>query len=75
MTMKGIIITLVFVIFSTMSHAQHAFRKIDTTMKLGKAGYKISCKNANEEKNYVSLNPIGFKNTARDFGFDIKGRI
>lgn len=73
--MKGKIITLVLVAFSTVSNAQHVFRKIDTTMKLGKAGYKISCKNANEEKNYVTLNPVGFKNTARDFGFDIKGRI
>lgn len=51
------------------------FRKIDTTMKIGKAGYKVLCSNKNELKNSISITPVGFQNSARDISFEIKGRI
>jgi hypothetical protein len=73
--MKKMILVAIIICSSCILVAQPTFRRVDTTMKLGKAGYKVSCKNTNEEKNYVTINPVGFKNTARDLGFDIKGRI
>ncbi|TAH12355.1 MAG: hypothetical protein EAZ12_02490 [Sphingobacteriia bacterium] len=59
--------------FGTTINAQ--FRKIDTTMKIGKAGYKVICSNKSETKNSVSITPIGFQNSARDVMFEVKGRI
>jgi hypothetical protein len=48
-------------------------RRIDTTMKVGKAGYRINCINKSAEKNAISINPVGFENEVRDFNFDFKG--
>jgi len=48
-------------------------RRIDTTMKVGKAGYRINCLNKSAEKNAISINPVGFENEVRDFSFDLKG--
>jgi hypothetical protein len=55
--------------------AQNQFRKIDTTMKLGKAGYKVICNNKSEIKNVLTINPVGFASGAREVSFEIKGRI
>lgn len=51
------------------------FKKMDTTMKIGKVGYKVLCNNKSETKNSVTVTPVGFQNTARDVMFEIKGRI
>lgn len=51
------------------------FKKMDTTMKIGKVGYKVLCSNKSEIRNSVSITPIGFQNAARDVQFEIKGRI
>lgn len=48
-------------------------RRIDTTMKVGKAGYRINCLNKSAEKNAISINPVGFESEVRDFNFDFKG--
>jgi hypothetical protein len=48
-------------------------RRIDTTMKVGKAGYRINCLNKSVEKNAISINPVGFESEVRDFNFDFKG--
>jgi hypothetical protein len=50
-------------------------RRIDTTMKVGKAGYRINCLNKSAEKNAISINPVGFENEVRDFSFDLKGLL
>lgn len=55
--------------------AQTSFRRLDTTMKVGKVGYRLNCTNKNPEKNLASVNPIGFDKNMREFSFDIKGRI
>ncbi len=74
--MKKKIITFILtsLIFWVVSYGQQ-YRKIDTTMKLGKAGYKVICSNKNESKNSISITPIGFQNSARDVSFEIKGRV
>jgi hypothetical protein len=48
-------------------------RRIDTTMKVGKAGYRINCFNKSSEKNPISIYPVGFESEVRDFNFELKG--
>lgn len=55
--------------------AQAPARRYDSSMKIGKAGYKVTCNNRNPEKNTINISPIGFDNSVRDFSFEIKGRI
>ncbi|MEI8110272.1 MAG: hypothetical protein WCH59_04705 [Chitinophagia bacterium] len=50
-------------------------RKFDSTMKLGKVGYKVYCSNKAQDKNNLTISPVGFENTARDVTFEIKGRV
>lgn len=50
-------------------------KRYDSSMKLGKTGYRILCNNKGAEKNSATINPIGFENTAREISIDIKGRI
>lgn len=63
--------------FSVMAaHAQAPARKIDTTMKFGKSGYRIVCTNKNPDKNLLTVKPINFeKEAGGDFTLDIKGRL
>jgi hypothetical protein len=56
-------------------NAQLPARKLDTTMKVGKAGYRVNCTNKNPDKNNISITPIGFEKDVRDFSFEIKGRL
>ncbi|WP_439505253.1 hypothetical protein [Sediminibacterium sp.] len=65
--------TCLGVFFSILSNAQA--RKIDTIMKLGNVGFKLVCNNKNDDKNYVTVSPIGFSGGARDVSFEVKGRI
>ena len=48
-------------------------RRIDTTMKVGKAGYRINSFNKSTEKNPITIYPVGFESEARDFSFELKG--
>jgi hypothetical protein len=66
-------IIFVFVLLPMTLLAQG--RRIDTTMKVGKAGYRINCLNKSAEKNAISINPVGFENEVRDFSFDLKGLL
>ncbi|HVM88795.1 MAG TPA: hypothetical protein VMT76_11465 [Puia sp.] len=51
------------------------FGRIDSTLKMGKVGYKISCNNKSLTENDVTIKPIGFDKDAREMRFMIKGRI
>lgn len=55
--------------------AQAQARRMDTTVKIGRVGYRVSSNNRNAEKNDASINPIGFENQVRDFSIEIKGRL
>ena len=50
-------------------------RKLDTTMKVGKAGYRVTTRNVNPEKNSITISPIGFDANMREFSFEVKGRV
>jgi len=51
------------------------FRRLDTTVQVGKSGYRISTNNKNTDKNSVTVKPIGFEKDARDVNIEVKGRI
>ncbi|WP_153797914.1 hypothetical protein [Foetidibacter luteolus] len=50
-------------------------RRVDTTVTLGKTGYKVFCNNKNADKNDVSIKPVGFENTVRDVTIPVRGRV
>jgi hypothetical protein len=57
-------------------HAQISFEKIDTTMKVGKTGYRINCHNREIRENQLSIRPIGFESPAnQNMNFPVRGRI
>jgi len=68
-------LAICFVCGISLLQAQVPGRRLDTSMKVGKAGYKLICNNKNPDKNVVTISPIGFDKDVRDFTFEVKGRI
>ena len=69
---KHIYFFAVALIYAASVSAQ--FKKIDTTAKLGDAGYRVSCNNKKDDENSLSISPVGFKG-ARPIYFNIKGKV
>ena len=72
--MRSMLIRTLFcavVLLPTLLMAQG--RRMDTTMKVGKAGFRINCYNKSAEKNPITIYPVGFESEARDFSFELKG--
>jgi hypothetical protein len=63
-----------FLLLSVLTNAQKMSR-YDSTLKIGKVGFKVNCTNKNIERNIVSIKPIGFKSDAREAALELKGRI
>lgn len=74
-TRKLVLFCICFIGGITLLHAQASARRIDTSMKVGKAGYRLTCNNKSPEKNSVSITPIGFDKDVREFSFEVKGRV
>jgi hypothetical protein len=56
--------------------AQITFRKIDTTMKVGSTGFKVSSRNKDIGTNVASIRPIGFESPANEaMNVPVRGRI
>ena len=55
--------------------AQPVFNKIDTTMKIGKVGYRVTCRNRSITDNPVSIRPIGMDTEVRPIDIPLKGRV
>ena len=49
--------------------------KYDSTLKIGKAGYRIKCLNRLPDLNTLNVRPIGFKTEAREVNLELKGRV
>ena len=49
--------------------------KYDSTMKIGKVGYRIFCLNRTPDRNVLNIRPIGFKTEAREASLEIKARV
>ena len=55
--------------------AQINFNRVDTTMKIAGAGYKVSCRNKSINDNQLQIHPIGFDTEVHDLNFPFKGRV
>lgn len=73
--MKTLFLLLLSFMMASATTLYSQARKIDTIMKLGNIGFKLVTNNKNEDKNYVTISPIGFGSGARDVSFEVKGRI
>lgn len=54
------------------------YKKFDSTVKIGKAGYRVICSNKNPDKNYISIKLIGFDNSnggGGDIDLSLLGRV
>lgn len=63
-----------FLLLSVASSAQK-MNRYDSSLKIGKVGYRVTCSNRNIEHNVLSVKPLGFSNETREIGLDIRGRI
>ncbi len=52
-----------------------AWSKYDSTMKIGKAGYRISCLNRSPDRNVMNIRPIGFKSESREASIELRARV
>src|SRR5579871_6551669 len=69
-------VLLVFVIPVASVNAQINFPKVDTTVKFGKVGYRVECKNKTYGENLLDVWPVGFSSEARaGVHFMIRGRV
>jgi hypothetical protein len=55
--------------------AQVTFNRIDTTLKIGRVGYRVECRNKSIEGNLLTVKPIGFDGSAREISFPLRGRV
>jgi hypothetical protein len=62
-------------LYGAATDAQVSFNKIDSTLKIGKVGYRVTCRNKNVEVNDLSVRPIGFDGSAREMAFPLRGRV
>ncbi|MBV9989499.1 MAG: hypothetical protein JO301_17595 [Chitinophagaceae bacterium] len=62
-------------VICTIALAATAQKKFDSTMKVGKAGFRVFCANKNPEKNIATISPVGFDKDAHEVSFEIKGRV
>lgn len=59
-----------------VARAQIEFEKIDTTMKVGKTGYRVNCRNKEIKENQMGVRPIGFESPANQpMNFPVRGRV
>jgi len=63
-----------FILVACYAQAQ-SLPKYDSTMKIGKTGYRVLCLNRAVDKNILSIRPIGFKPEAREVSFELKARV
>ena len=63
--------------FLLMVHGLSAqgYTRYDSTLKIGKAGFKIFCLNKTPDRNTLTIRPIGFKSEAREASLEIKARV
>jgi len=73
--MKARIIITVFISFVCCSINAQQAKQYDSSMKVGKAGYRVRCSNKKPDKNNLNISPIGFESGARDADIEIKGRV
>jgi hypothetical protein len=66
---------LIGLIFSFQCVLGQVFPKYDSTLKIGKTGYRINCLNKSNDRNILNIRPIGFKAEVREASLEIKARV
>jgi len=49
--------------------------KYDSTLKIGKIGFRVACGNRSLTQNALSIKPLGFKSEAREINLELKARV
>lgn len=62
-------------LFTIITGWGQAIAKYDSTLKIGKSGYRINCINKSTERNLLNIRPIGFKPEVREVSLELKGRV
>jgi hypothetical protein len=53
-----------------------SFEKIDTTMKIGKYGFKVGCRNKDIKTNMLSIRPLGYESPGnQSMNMPVRGRV
>ena len=69
------ILSLSCVLICSAAGAQVVLEKVDSTLKIGKVGYRVECRNKKYDKNELTVRPVGFESAAREMNFYINGRV
>ncbi|MDB5248291.1 MAG: hypothetical protein JWQ40_2685 [Segetibacter sp.] len=75
MSKKYLLVLLTIILTASAVTAQVNSRKIDTTMKVGRTGYRVVCTNKRPDKNMVNISPVGFGKDVQSFSLEIKGTV
>lgn len=71
--MRTILFFCLILLFGQLN--AQAWSKYDSTMKIGKSGYRISCLNRSVDRNVLNIRPIGFKSESREASIELKARV
>jgi len=63
-----------FLFISVASFGQKG-NKYDSTVKMGKVGYRVTCMNRSLDRNTLTIRPVGFKSETREASLELKGRV
>lgn len=70
------IVLLAGFFFLGRADAQISFERIDTTVKIGKYGFKVNCRNKEIKSNQLSVRPLGYESPANEtMTYPIRGRV
>jgi len=73
MYVRAALVSLTVIFLMSDSSAQG--KRFDTTMKIGRVGYRVYSNNKNDELNNLTVSPIGFEKEAREINTQVKGRV
>ncbi len=68
-------ITFLSILIFGIHSSDAQFTRIDSTLKIGRVGYRVNCNNKRAEQNELTIKLLGFDNSARDVKFYVKGRV
>ena len=51
------------------------YSRYDSTLKIGKTGYRVSCINKSPDRNTLNIRPLGFKAEVREVSLELKARV
>jgi hypothetical protein len=74
--MKYISVSLWLALLFTITNSGDAqSKRYDSTLKMGRVGFRVICNNKNDDQNELEIRLIGFDHSSRDPDFYVKGRV